>query len=393
MQPQVLLIFQSRAGESAEMLKGIMHYQRTHRPWVVSLHGDERMESDSSWVRSQKWHGVISYDTTPFLIETCSKLLLPLVDLSDSAADRSVSKIRPDNIAIGHVGAEFFMDRKFRNFGFCGHSNFAWARERQEGFVEALELVGHRCDVFEVDHPKEVTPAWESRQTSMLAAWLRTLRDETAVMACDDRCAQQVIRAAHAAGLMVPEKIAVLGANNDTMQCELTEPAISSVAINAFEAGRRAAEILDQMMCCERPYFAVDIRVEPQGVVTRKSTDVLAMRDKNVAMALNYIREHACEGITVDQVLERAFMSRSQLEHKFRRFVGCSPQVEIRRAQVAKISELLSETDLPLKEIAEQTGFVHVEYMCVVFKRLTGETPGQFRARTARRFEQPWAVA
>lgn len=350
------------------------------------------MESDSSWLRSQKWHGVITHHATDFLIDACSKLLLPLVDLGDGPAGREVSKIRPDNIAVGHVGAEFFMDRKFRNFGFCGYSNLSRSTERRDGFVEALELAGNRCEVFEAEHPGDVTPSWELRQTRLLSGWLRTLREETAVMACDDLCAQYVIRAAHMAGLMVPEKISVLGANNDTMQCELTEPSISSVAINAFEAGRRAAEALDQMISCERP-FVVDLRVEPQGVVTRKSTDVLAMRDKNVAMALNYIREHACKGITVDQVLERVFMSRSQLEHKFRRFVGRSPQVEIRRAQVAKISELLSDTDLPLKEIAEQTGFVHVEYLCVVFKRITGETPGQFRARTAQRFAQPWAVA
>lgn len=203
-------------------------------------------------------------------------------------------------------------------------------------------------------------------------------------MACDDFCAQRVICAAHEAGLPVPEKIAVLGANNDVMQCELGEPSISSVAINGYEIGRRAGEIMDRMLSGDGQ-FPVDVRIEPQGVVTRKSTDILAMRDKNVAAALNYIRKYACQGITVDQVLERAFMSRSQLEHKFRRFVGRSPQKEIRHAQVEKISELLSATDIPLKEIAAEAGFVHVEYMCVVFKRVTGETPGAFRARFRQR--------
>ncbi len=106
---------------------------------------------------------------------------------------------------------------------------------------------------------------------------------------------------------------------------------------------------------------------------------MLALRDRNVALALAYIREHACEDIKVDQVLRHVFVSRSQLEHKFRRYVGHSPQVEIRRVQVARIRQLLAETDLPLKKIAEQTGFEHMEYMCVMFKRITGETPGQYR--------------
>lgn len=80
-------------------------------------------------------------------------------------------------------------------------------------------------------------------------------------------------------------------------------------------------------------------------------------------------------------MLKAAFASRSQLEKKFRRLLGRSPQAEIRRVQVAKIKQLLFETDFPMKKIAELTGFEHVEYMCVVFKRLTGESPGAFRRK------------
>jgi LacI family transcriptional regulator len=83
----------------------------------------------------------------------------------------------------------------------------------------------------------------------------------------------------------------------------------------------------------------------------------------------------------VTQVLQRAAASRSQLEKKFRRFLGRSPQTEIRRVQVAKIKQLLFETDFPLKKIAELAGFEHVEYMCVVFKRLTGHSPGAYRKK------------
>ncbi len=122
-------------------------------------------------------------------------------------------------------------------------------------------------------------------------------------------------------------------------------------------------------------------RVEPTGVVTRHSTDVLAIDDRNVASALSFIREQACRGITVGQVLQHAHASRSQMERKFRHHIGRSPQAEIRRVQLRKIRQLLLETDFPLKRIAELTGFEHMEYMCVMFKRLVGESPGAFRAK------------
>jgi len=104
-----------------------------------------------------------------------------------------------------------------------------------------------------------------------------------------------------------------------------------------------------------------------------------------VAAALSYIRERACHGITVEEVLKQAFASRSQLEKKFRRYLGRSPQAEIRRVQTEKIRQLLVETDFPLKKIAELAGFEYVEYMCVVFKRLTGDSPGEYRKKNQKK--------
>ena len=157
-------------------------------------------------------------------------------------------------------------------------------------------------------------------------------------------------------------------------------PPLSSVATNPFQSGYRAAEMLDHLMNGQT-LDELNVRIDPVGVVTRHSTDILAIEDKNVAAALSYIREHACSGIAVEQVLRHAAASRSQLEKKFRRFLGRSPQAEIRRVQVARIRQLLIETDFPLKKIAELTGFEHVEYMCVLFKRLTGLTPGGCRTK------------
>jgi len=179
----------------------------------------------------------------------------------------------------------------------------------------------------------------------------------------------------------VPEEIALLGVNNDVMRCELSYPSLSSIALNAHQSGYHAAEVLDHLLRGEGVPPA-ETRIEPLGVVTRMSTDILAVGDRNVAAALSFIRERACKGLSVDEVVAHAAASRSQLEKKFRRFIGRSPQAEIRRVQLGRVKELLSETDLPLKTIAGMTGFEHIEYLSVVFKRTTGEAPGQYRKRT-----------
>lgn len=384
MTPQVLLIFHTRFEECTAMLKGIAHFERAHGPWAAFLDDEARAEHDPRWLRSKHWDGVISRHTTPAMVHHCSELKLPLIDLNDCPPFPGVPKIRPDNVGVGHLGAEHFLERGYTSFGFCGFKNNGWSCERRDGFVEAVRLAGHRTEVFDVEYPGDLTPFWDAKQTTALAHWLRTLPKPVAVMACNDMRGIQIVAAAQSAGLLVPEDVAVLGANNDTYRCEMAYPPLSSVATNAYQSGHQAAELLAQLL--DRAKLGpIDRRIEPLEVVTRHSTDVLAISDKNVAAALSYIRTHACRGLTVDEVLKHAFASRSQLEKKFRRFLGRSPQAEIRRVQVAKIRQLLFETDFPLKRIAELTGFEHVEYMCVVYKRLTGETPGSYRRRLAGR--------
>lgn len=378
--PQVLLVFMTRFDECTAMLNGISQYVRSHQHWVAYLDDEGRSLTDPQWLRKKKWQGVISRHTNASLVQHCRDLGLPLVDLNDTSPFPGIPKIRPDNVGMGHLGAEHFVERGYRNFAFCGFGNEGWACERRDGFIEGLQLAGHTCHVFDVEYPGNLTPFWDAKQISVLGSWLKRLPKPVAVMACDDMRALQVISAAQAGNMLVPEEVAVLGCNNDKIRCDLAYPPLSSVAPNAYQSGYQAAELLDRLLRQE-DCGTVDMRVEATGVAARHSTDILAIDDKNVAAALSFIRERACFGITVEEVLKQAFASRSQLEKKFRRYLGRSPQAEIRRVQTEKIRQLLVETDFPLKKIAELTGFEYVEYMCVVYKRLTGESPGEYRKK------------
>ena len=380
MRPQILLVFLTRFEECTATLQGIAHYERTHELWTAFHDDQARVETEPHWLKKKKWDGVISRHTTPTLVKLCAKLKIPLVDLNDTAPYPGIPKIRPDNIGMGHLGAEHFLERGHQNFGFSGFANDGWSCERRDGFLEALRLAGRKCDVFDVTYPGDDTPSWDENQIDSLKKWLTHLPKPVAIMACNDMRAQQIITAADSCDILVPEEVAVLGVNNDPIRCAIAYPPLSSVVPNAFQSGYVAAETLAEMLAGRKPQD-YDRRIEATGVVTRPSSDILAVHDKNVALALSFIRENATKGIAVEQVLKHAFVSRSQLEKRFRHFIGRSPQAEIRRVQVAKIRQLLLETDFPLKKIAELTGFEHVEYLSVVFKRLSGESPGEYRKK------------
>jgi LacI family transcriptional regulator len=126
---------------------------------------------------------------------------------------------------------------------------------------------------------------------------------------------------------------------------------------------------------------AVAHLISPLGVAARQSTEVLAVDDREVAKAMQFIREHACAGINVSDLLRAVPLSRRVLEQRFQRWLGRTPREEILQVRLDRVQQLLVETDLPLYLIAERTGFVHVEYLSVVFKRETGKTTSEFRVR------------
>ena len=64
------------------------------------------------------------------------------------------------------------------------------------------------------------------------------------------------------------------------------------------------------------------ILVPPVRVIERRSTDYRSLTDPAVIQAMHYIRNHACKGIKVDQVLDAVGISRSNLEKRFKEEVG-----------------------------------------------------------------------
>lgn len=373
--PRVLLIFNFCWDDAKAILMGISRY--AHGTWEVLIDAQAAAAEEDWWVRSSEWDGVITRHMTPSLVEACRARKIPLIDLNDAPVVKDVPKVRPDNQAVGHMGAEHFLERGFNHFAFCGLTE-SWARERAAGFMEALGLAGKSCSILEADY-RTVDPKYDEDQQELIQQWLAGLPRPLALMACNDLRALQVVGACRKAGFLVPNEIAILGANNDYLRCAFGNPPLSSVATDRQLAGYRAAELLDRMMVAGQWAGHDDIRIDPIRVVVRHSTDVLAIEDRATCAAIHYIRQFACQGITAEDVAKHVGLSRHVLERKFRHLLGRSAHTEIRQVQIARIKQLLSETDMPLKSIADLVGIPHTEYVNVMFSRHVGMTPGMYR--------------
>jgi LacI family transcriptional regulator len=193
-----------------------------------------------------------------------------------------------------------------------------------------------------------------------------------------------VLEACRAVGARVPDDVAVIGVDNDEMICELTSPPMSSIEQGARRMGYEAAALLERLMR-GRKTSQLRFVVEPEGVIARRSTDTLAVSDAEVAAAMRFIRDHACQRIHIDDVAEAIGLSRSSAERRFKAVMGRTIHAEINRVRFARAKQLVAESDLPLKQVSFQAGFRHVQYMTAIFRRRLGQTPKEYRTSSRGR--------
>jgi LacI family transcriptional regulator len=67
-------------------------------------------------------------------------------------------------------------------------------------------------------------------------------------MTCDDNQGQHITEACRHVGIRIPEEVAVLGVDNDEMICDLSDPPLSSIALDVEKGGYDAAKLLDHMI-------------------------------------------------------------------------------------------------------------------------------------------------
>jgi LacI family transcriptional regulator len=367
------------------VLLGVAKYVREHRRWSIFL--QERSLGDVSprWLKDWEGDGLIARVENRPTAEAIQRLGLPAVDLRYLLPDLEMPSVRTDDEAATRLTLEHLMERGFQHFAFCGFDGADYSDIRRDSFVKQVAQAGFRCDVFaDPQTPRKAsTFGYEEhglKYEHVVARWIKELPKPVGLMTCNDIRGQQVLNVCRTIGVAVPDEVAVIGVDNDEVLCELSDPPLSSIAPNTERIGYEAAALLDRMMAGEKPP-ARPIFVEPTGIITRLSTDVLSIEDRHIASAARYIREHACEGIDVSDVLRAVPLSRSALERRFAKVLGHSPKEEILRVRLNRVKQLLAETDFPLATIAEKVGLEHKEYLCVLFKNKTGLTPGEFRAQ------------
>jgi LacI family transcriptional regulator len=384
--PRVALLIESSRAFGRGLLLGVAKYLRAHEPWSIFLQERSLGDLTPGWLQDWEGDGVIARVENAQMAAAIKRLALPAVDLRHVLTNLQLPSIHTDDEETANLAAEHLLERGFRHYGFCGFDGADYSDTRRDVFSKCIAEAGFLCHVFahSLKPPKATTLEYEEhglKYEDLVAKWLKELPKPIGLMACNDIRGQQVLNACRAIGVMVPDEVAVIGVDNDEVLCELSDPSLSSVAPNTERIGYEAAALLHRMMAGKKPPRRT-VFVAPLGVVTRLSTEVLAIEDRHIATATRFIREHACEGIDVSDVLRAVPLSRSTLERRFDKALRRSPKEEILRVRLNRAKQLLTETDFPLALVAEKVGLEHPEYFSVIFKKKIQLTPAEFRAHS-----------
>ena len=357
--------------------QGIGHYAREHN-WHLTV--DERTLIPRGW----EGDGVLTvFHRRRDIVAFVRRLTIPVVDMGLYRPDIPIPRVVGDHERIGVMAAEHFADRGFRHTAWFSTSASPIQVLRLKGFQTACAAQGLHdplqwvWEKASADSPDD----WNHLQR-WLERQLRQASKPLAVLAHNDYDASKVEDVCRAAGLDVPEEVAILGVDDNELIC-LNQPVpLSSIAHDLVRVGYEGAALLDRLID-GAPHPAVPVLIPPTDVVLRQSTDLTAINIPKLRKAIRFMKDNLSRSFGIEEVAAATGVSRSTLDRLFLQHLNRSVHDEVQRARLTAVKRLLVHTDLVIADIARQTGFCHAQHLNNVFRRAESMTPRTYRKRYA----------
>ncbi len=353
-----------------EIHQAIYNYARTQR-WIVEFY----LHVPTSW----RGDGIIAdWINATEVAQIRDDRPIPVVTRFHCAGDH-IGHVCGDIKAIAEMGVNYFAMRGFRSM--AGIDMCEWGdADPCLQFVEVANAKGYWASHF--CYAKSPEDYDFIAAVNRVRVFLRALPKPCAVFLGGMHCANTVYRACELERISIPHEISILTNDDDALICETFQPQLSGIAGEINHTGMAMAKMLDGMM--SRPAIPqLPVIVPPEKIITRQSTDVLAVSHLPTARAINFIFENYAKLIGVEEVSRYAGITLNALHKNFREHVGKVPSEFLREVRMNRAKELLEETDLTLDQIAKQTGYSCAMTLYAAFKRLFHLTPGAYRNQSS----------
>lgn len=390
-------------------LAGIARYARQHG-WQLTI-------LDRIARQPKGWNGdgvLVTLRDNPEMVAFVKSLRrrkIPVVDLTFNHPEMRLPRVSGDHFLMGMLARRHFEERNFRHFAWFSTNWLNIHKLRFDGFstqYHRSQLSTVNSQPFKFIRAKNATGSASQRSTinSQPFKWvlskeapterlddfawfdrwlgdkLRAAPKPLALLAYDDADAARALGASLAAGLSVPEDVAILGIGGDRLICENQPVPISSIEHDQGRTGYEGAAVLDQLMDGAKPTQKT-ILIPPRGLTVRASTDVIAAASPIVRKTLEYIRSNMDKPFGLTQIANSSDVSRATIARLFVQEFGHSVGKEILRQRLEIAKRMLANDALSIAEIAHRTGFCNPSYFTNTFRTTTGLTPKRWRRESA----------
>lgn len=370
-------------GYCRDLLRGIQRYViNCDKGWF--LHDDQISTSTIKALQQWEPDGIVAFIVDPKQGQKIQTFQCPVVNVCSRIDVKNIPLLAFDNVAAGRMAAEHFLERRFENFGFFGHphTQSCSSSQREQGFCECLAEAGFEVHTLLANYqPRLFMQTKWGNVLQRIERWLQKIPKPAAIFACNDVPARHIANICQQMGLKIPEQVAILGVDNDEIECHLARPPLSSIAVPGDQIGYESAALLDRMFHEKVPLRDDAYIFDPLEVITRQSTDIMAVEDADISLALGYIRKNIHLPFSVDDVAENVCLGRRVLERRFRQLLGRTVLQEIWRARVDVAKKLLRETSLSMPQIAARAGFADAQRLAVVFRKVADMSPTDYRRK------------
>lgn len=378
---KVLVVIDYSSEFSRRLMRGLIDYSKDNGPFIFyrlpsyykALYGKEGIVE---WAKEREVDAIIAlwdHEKTNRL----KQLNIPVLLQNYKERSDFYSNITGDYYGTGVMGANFFIQRNFKNFAFYGNRKAIWSRERADGFKDEVEKMGGNYFYFESESLRD--GEW-SESHVLLDKWLLSLPKPVAILACDDNFALQISEICKMKNIKIPQEVSLLGVDNDDLICNLSDPPISSIVLDIERGGYEAGRIIHQLIKKEKsePF---NIIINPTRLELRQSTELYNIEDEYIEKIVKHIVKKFNTQISIDALSELVPLSRRSLEVRFKREMGTSIYQFILKLRIDCFSHLLLTTNRSLFDLALESGFNDCKNISRVFKKSKGVTPIEYRQK------------
>lgn len=383
----VRLIFLSDFTEAYahHLLQGILTYakQKDQEAWVVCRMPPSYKETYGikgvvEWAKKWEANAIIGRFNHDDDIDLFRRNGIIAIAQDFKRRFNNIPNITSNYHDTGKLAAQFFIEKGYKHFAFYGYKDTVWSDERCEGLYEGIKEAGYSKNFYTYTN-QQLETLWYYDTTPLLN-WLNQLPQQTAVFCCDDNQGNKITEICKSNKIQIPEHLAVLGVDNDTTLCELSDPPLSSIHLDIEAGGYETAELIMNLMK-QKDFQPQDVIIKAISIINRASTNSFATNDMYINEALEFIHSNLDKALNVTDLIKKLPLSRRLLEMRFKKVTGRSVYNYIIYNRIEEFARKIHETDKPINEIATEMEFYNYSNLVQQFKQIKGCTPTEFRKR------------